>query len=206
MHYSIGRQCALRDLGFIKAAAELSTLDNILRRLARGRSKIPLEAMQNPTASEILVGRPQEVLKPGRLIRQVGSLKPTREAMLALQGLGPEGAKLWPRLKGVGRLGTDLLHKSLVFGVPSYLIYKALQKPAPGKTRGEEIGRAVGQSLGWLPPMGLLGTAATVATPEYSMPGMLGTLGEHAGGAVSQLVGEQPTPPDVPSMRVRTLT
>ena len=205
--YYVGQQHALYVLGMTKhAAASESVVDNVLRRLARGRSRVPLESIQQPTTRELLVGRPEEVLKPSRLFRNVASLTPTRKAMLALQGLGPDGTKALARLKGLGGLGVDLLHKGLVFGLPAYLIYKALQKPSPGKTRGEEVGHAVGQSLGWLPPMGLAGTAATVVAPQYSMPGLLGTLGEHAGGAISQLVGEQPTPMDVPPMRVRTPT
>lgn len=211
--YHAGQQHALYVLGMTKHAAPNPTtavsedaLDNILRRLARGRSRVPLESIQQPTARELLVGRPEEVLKPRRLLGNVASLEHTRNAMLALQGLGPEGPKALARLKGMGRLGVDLLHKGLVFGLPGYLIYKALQKPTPGKTRGEEVGHAVGQSLGWLPPMGIAGTAATVAAPQYSMPGLLGTLGEHAGGAISQLVGEQPAPAEVPPMRVRSST
>jgi hypothetical protein len=205
--YHQGQHYAFRVLGIAKyAAPKENVLKHILRRLARGRSKVPLDSIQDPTISELLIGRPQEVLKPRRLWSQVASLEPTRNAMLALQGLGPEGAGVWPRLKGTGQLGVDLLHKGLVFGLPGYLGYKALQRPAPGKTRGEEIGRAVGQSLGWLPPMGILGTAATVASPGYSMPGIIGSLGENAGGAVSQLVGEQPTPLEPPSLRVRTST
>ena len=201
--YHTGQQRALQVLGVVKYATN-DVMDNVLRRLARGRSRVPLDSIQPPTAKELLIGRPEMLAKPRRLWGQVASLEPTRKAMLALQGLGPEGTKALARLKGLGGLSADLLHKGLVFGLPSYLIYKALQKPKPGKTRGEEIGHAVGQSLGWLPPMGLLGTAATVATPQYSMPGLLGTLGEHAGGAVSQIVGEQPTPTAMPPMRVRT--
>lgn len=210
--YTVGQQHALSTLGIVKQAAEpqvtpaRDVLDQVLRRLARGRSRVPLESVPQPTARELLIGRPEEVLKPSRLFSNVASLQHTRNAMMALQGLGPEGPKALARLKGLGRLGADLLHKGLVFGLPGYLIYKALQKPSPGKTRGEEIGRAMGQSLGWLPPMGVAGTAATIATPQYSMPGLMGTLGEHAGGAISQLVGEQPEPVAVPPVRVRTAT
>lgn len=202
--YHVGQQHALCTLGFIKQADSENVLRQILRRLARGRSKIPLESMKDPTPLELMIGRPQEVAHPRRLWGQVASLEPTRNAMQALQGLGPEGPKALARLKGLGRLGVDLLHKGLVFGLPGYLIYKALQKPSPGRTRGEDIGRAVGQSLGWLPPMGIAGTAATIVAPQYSMPGLLGTVGEHAGGAISQLVGEQPSPIEVPPLRVRS--
>jgi hypothetical protein len=209
--YSIGQRYARRICGIEKQAApnpaaNENVVDNVLRRLARGRSRVPLETIPPPTLPELLIGRPQEVLKPRRLFGQVASLTPTRKAILALQGLGPEGTQALARLKGLGGLGVDLLHKGLVFGIPAYLIHKALQKPAPGKTRGEEVGHAVGQSLGWLPPMGVAGTAATVAAPEYSLPGLLGTLGEHAGGAVSQLVGERPTPLGDLPIHVRTAT
>jgi hypothetical protein len=201
--YSNGQQQALRVLALMPPGANTKTgsaltsgaakanviLSRLKSRLARGSGKIPLDAVKNPTWFETLFGRPTEALHPMKLLRQAASLDNTREAILAMRGLGPQGNKLWARTKGLGRLTGDVLNKSFILGMPTYATVKGLQAPPPGKTRGEAVGRALGEGLGWLPPTGWVGMSAALAAPQYSLPGLLGSLGENAGGAISQITG-----------------
>lgn len=189
MFKEAGQEYALALMGFEK---EAGVGEWILRRLTRGRGVKPLaEGTGKRNLLRLLIGEPERIFRPVQLIREVGSLKPTREHLQAML----RGPSAWEKTKGFGRLMGDIGAKGFMFGFPAYGVYKGITTtPQPGETRGETIGRAIGEGLGWFPPMGILGTAASLITPEYSLPGATGWLGGKLGKGVSRLTGETPQP------------
>lgn len=188
MFYEHGQAQALQTLGFTK---EAKAWDWILRRLSRGRGVKPLaEGAGEHRLLRTLIGEPERILHPVQLVKEVGSLKPTREHWRTML----HGPSAWEKTKGFGRLAGDVSAKGFLFGFPAYGVYKGItEEPRPGETRGQAVGRAIGEGLGWFPPMGILGTAASLFTPEYSLPGATGWLGGQLGKGVSKLVGEAPS-------------
>lgn len=195
MFYKQGQEHALEVLGLKEAGAK----DWILRRLMRGRGVKPLaEGEGQRSLLKTLIGEPERIFHPIQLMKEVGSLKPTREHWRTML----HGPTAWQKTKGFGRLAGDIGAKGFMFGFPAYGVYKGITtEPLPGETRGESIGRAVGEGLGWFPPMGILGTAASLLTPEYSLPGATGWLGGKLGKGVSKLVGDEPTTGVAPRYR-----
>lgn len=194
MFKAAGQQRALIAMGFVKEAGAGEWL---LRRLTRGRGVKPLaEGAGKRDWLRLMIGEPERILHPVQMIREVGSLQPTREHLRTML----HGPGAWAKTKGFGRLMGDVAAKGFMFGFPGYGVYKGLTTtPRPGETRGEAVGRAIGEGLGWFPPMGVLGTATSLFLPEYSLPGATGWLGGKVGKGVSKLVGEAPQPgPGVP--------
>jgi len=187
MFYEHGQAHALETLGLTK---EAGVKDWILRRLTRGRGVKPLvEGEGQRSLLKTLIGEPERILHPIQLMKEVGSLKPTRQHIQTML----HGPTAWQKTKGFGRLAGDVASKGFMFGFPAYGVYKGVtSEPLPGETRGQSVGRAIGEGIGWFPPMGILGTAASFLTPEYSLPGATGWLGGQLGKGVSKLVGEQP--------------
>jgi hypothetical protein len=188
MFYEHGQAQALQTLGLTK---EAGALDWILRRVTRGRGVKPLaEGEGKRSILKALIGEPERILHPVQLVKEVGSLKPTREHWRTML----HGPSAWEKTKGFGRLAGDIGAKGFLFGFPAYGVYKGItEQPLPGETRGQAVGRAIGEGLGWFPPMGILGTAASLITPEYSLPGATGWLGGQLGKGVSKLIGEEPS-------------
>lgn len=182
MFKKAGQIQALQILGFIKEAGKLNW---ILNRLARGRGiQSVTENIGKPNLLRMLVGEPEQILHPIKLIREVASFKPTYEHLQTIR----RNPFLWEKTKGIGRLLGDVSAKGFLFGAPTYGVYKGITTtPKPGQTRGEAIGRAIGEGLGWFPPMGVLGTAASFLTPEYSLPAITGELGAQLGKGMSKL-------------------
>lgn len=201
MFYQQGKITAQRELGLTKEAGP--RFDRFLLRLAQGKGRLPPTATTAEGAAkariklrQILIGNPEHLItQPGKLVRDALSLQPLHDAIQTIQGLGPNGAGTWARLKGVGNLGMEAANKAFVVGLPAYGVHQALTTPnAPGQTRGERIGTALGEGLGWLPPMGILGTGAAMLKPEYSVPGLTGRAGGLVGRGISALLGEKPAP------------
>jgi hypothetical protein len=188
MFYKHGQHVALADLGLIEESALTKEAGLWSKAMQYAREK---------GLRKLLIGEPEQLIKnPIGLLREQLSLKPTRAALDKIRGLGPEGKGLWARTKGVGALGMDVSNKGFMVGVPGYTTYKVMTEgPAPGQTRGEQIGEAIGEGLGWLPPMGVLGTAASMVTPEYSLPGLTAWMGKKVGRGVSDMTGGRPAPP-----------
>lgn len=189
MFREAGQAYALHTLGFTK---EAKALDWILRRLTRGRGVKPLgEGSGQHSVLRTLIGEPARIFHPVQLMKEVGSLKPTREHWRTMT----QGRGAWEKTKGFGRLAGDVGAKGFLFGFPAYGVYKGVTSESlPGETRSEAVGRAVGEGLGWFPPMGILGTAASLLTPEYSLPGATGWLGGKLGKGVGKLIGEEQAP------------
>ncbi|MGD9209184.1 MAG: hypothetical protein PVI90_00335 [Desulfobacteraceae bacterium] len=183
MFKKTGQIYALQSLGLVKTAGKL---DWILNRLARGRGIQKLTETANPRDYlRMLIGEPEQILHPIKLMKEVASLKPTREHLQTIR----QHPFLWEKIKGAGRLAGDIGAKGFLFGTPAYGIYKGITTPPqPNETRGQAIGRAIGEGLGWFPPMGVVGTAASFLTPKYSLPALTGYLGEQLGRSVSKLV------------------
>lgn len=174
-----GKKRALEQLGLAK---EAGIKDWLLQQ-------IPLSQATGSAPKRdwlrFLIGKPESILNPWQYIKEIGSLKPTKKHLMSvIQGPG-----LWEKAKGLGRLTWDLGGKGFTFGFPAYGVYKGLTtEPLPGESRGEAVGRAIGEGLGWLPPMGVVGTAATLATPEYTLPGATSWLGGKVGRGIENLI------------------
>lgn len=187
-YYDRGCAFALQHMGLVK---EAKALDWLLRRLEQGWGVRPVsEATKKHRLFRVLFGRPEELLHPISLVKNVASFEPTAAHAHAML----HEPTLWGRTKGLGRLTGDLAAKTFLLGFPAYGAYRGLTRtPLPGETRGEAVGQALGEGLGWLPPLGILGTAAALVAPRYSLPGLTGTLGKHVGRALSP---ETPVAPE----------
>ena len=201
-HYQHGCNTAQRTLGLCTQVKEAGAWDNFLRRLARGRglAKPPVtgagEALPRPSFREWMIGNPEHlVTQPGKLLSNALSLQRAKDSIQAIRGQGPGGSGMWARTKGVGGLSLEAMNKAMILGIPGYGVHQALTTPRePGQTTGERVGKALGEGLGWLPGMGILGTGAVMLTPEYSVPGLVGQAGGLVGRGVSTLLGEKPAP------------
>lgn len=181
-----GQQAALASLGLVKSADARSWL---IARLIKGRG---LAKPQSTSTFAKLFGEPGRLLHPIELIKDVASLKPTREAW---QKMRDPTLSAWQRAKATGSLTGDVVNKTFFLGMPALGIHRAMTTtPEPGSTKGEAIGQAVGESLGWLPPLGAVGLATSIFAPQYSLPHWAGRAGKAIGGGISKATGEQPTP------------
>jgi len=195
-----GQLRALEELGLATTSKHAGVVDWAARAATKGRN-----FGVNPKSTgwlSTLIGEPERLLHPIDLIKEWASFKPTRAAWNQMT----KGDGLWERTKGLGNLGQDMMGKTFGLGLPAYGVARGLTAtPEPGRTKGEAVGHALGEGLGWLPPMGVLGMTASFVAPHFSVPGLLGRVGGLAGRGASALIGEEPQRTPMPQMGYENL-